>query len=155
MEKRVKVVAPELLLNEYRELLKDDSIEALPLLISGNSMAPFLIHQRDTVYLSRLQKPLKKGDVVLYLRDNGSYVLHRIVQINNDQYSMIGDGQFHIEKGIRHDQIIAVMTSVQRKGKILKPGDFWWNFFEKCWIHMIPFRKGILNLVHFLKMKQK
>ena len=115
MEKRVKVVAPELLLNEYRELLKDDSIEALPLLISGNSMAPFLIHQRDTVYLSRLQKPLKKGDVVLYLRDNGSYVLHRIVQINNDQYSMIGDGQFHIEKGIRHD----------------------------------------LNLVHFLKMKQK
>lgn len=155
MEKRVKVVAPELLLNEYRELLKDDSIESLPLLISGNSMAPFLIHQRDTVYLSRLQKPLKKGDVVLYLRDNGSYVLHRIVQINNDQYSMIGDGQFHIEKGIRHDQIIAVMTSVQRKGKILKPGDFWWNFFEKCWIHMISFRKGILNLVHFLKMKQK
>ena len=54
---------------------------------------------------------------------------------------MIGDGQFVLEKGIRADQMIAVMTSALRKGKRQAPGCFWWEFFEKVWIHMIPLRK--------------
>lgn len=151
MQKRTKVVSPETLMKEYREILKDESIEALPFQISGNSMAPFLIHQRDTVYLSRLKRTVKKGDIVLYQRDNGAYVLHRVVKTEKDHVAMIGDGQFVIETGIRFDQIIAIVTSVQRKGKTLKPGDFWWDFFEKCWIHMIPFRKGIWHLVTTIK----
>ena len=151
MQKRTKVVSPETLMNEYREILKDDFIEALPFQISGNSMAPFLIHQRDTVYLSRLKRPVKKGDIVLYQRDNGAYVLHRVFKIENNHVSMIGDGQFLIETGIRFEQIIAIVTSVQRNGKTLKPGDFWWEFFEKCWIHMIPFRKGIWQFVTLMK----
>ena len=59
MKKVTRIFEANVLLEEYRELLKDESIEALPLLISGNSMAPFLVHKRDTVYLSRLVRPVK------------------------------------------------------------------------------------------------
>ena len=141
MKKVTRIFEANVLLEEYRELLKDESIEALPLLISGNSMAPFLVHKRDTVYLSRLVRPVKIGDVLLYQRDNGSYILHRVYKIENGTYTMIGDGQFVLEKGIRADQMIAVMTSALRKGKRQAPGCFWWEFFEKVWIHMIPLRK--------------
>lgn len=146
MEKHTRVMQPEILLEEYRQLLEDENITALPLVISGNSMAPFLVHGRDTVYLSKLTGPVKKGDVVLYRRDNGAYILHRVYKIEKDSYTMVGDAQTQLEKGIRNDQIIAVMTSALRKGKMQKPGTFWWGFFEKLWINMIPLRPAIVKL---------
>ena len=36
------------------------------------------------------------------------------------------------------------MTAVRRKEKLLQPGSFWWNFFEKVWIRVIPLRPGIV-----------
>lgn len=140
-----------MLLEEYRRLLEDETVEALPLIISGNSMSPFVIHGRDTVYLSRITRPLKAGDAVLYRRDSGSYVLHRICRVRGESFTMIGDAQTIREPGIRRDQIFAIVTRVERKGKTLTPGCFWWDFFEKVWIRIIPLRgilRGIYTLLH-------
>lgn len=146
MVKNTRVMPPDVLLEEYRQLLQDENIHALPLVISGNSMSPFLVHGRDTVYLSRLEHPVKKGDVLLYQRDSGAYILHRVYKIENDSFTMVGDAHAVLEKGIRPDQIIAVMTSALRKGKIQKPGCFWWDFFEKVWLNVIPIRPFIIKI---------
>lgn len=37
-----------------------------------------------------------------------------------------------------------LVTAVRRKEKLLQPGSFWWNFFEKVWIRVIPLRPGIV-----------
>ena len=140
------------LLEEYCKVLNEESsVEALPLTISGNSMAPFLVHGRDTVYLSRITRPLKRGDVVLYRRDNGSYILHRIHSIKGDNHTMIGDAHFGLEPGIRREQILAIMTSARRKGKLQQPGCFWWEFFRKVWLSVIPLHRPILVLYTALK----
>ena len=146
MEKTTRVMKVDILLEEYRKLLEDENIEALPLVITGNSMAPFLVHGRDTVYLSKPTGPVKKGDTVLYRRDSGAYILHRVYKADKDRYTMVGDAQTQLEKGIRRDQIIAVVTSALRKGKMQKPGTFWWEFFEKLWINMIPLRPAVVKL---------
>lgn len=140
METNLRIFSPDVLLEEYRELLKDESVEALPLIISGNSMSPFLIHGRDTIYLSRLTRPVKRGDVLLYQRDSGAYILHRVYKIESDSFTMVGDAQTELEPGIRPEQVIAIMTSAERKGKKQAPGSFWWEFFEKVWIRMVPLR---------------
>ena len=44
--------------------------------VTGSSMSPFLIHERDSVIISPLSSPLKAGDIVFYQRDNGQYILH-------------------------------------------------------------------------------
>lgn len=44
----------------------------------------------------------------------------------------------------RPDQVLALVTAVRRKEKLLQPGSFWWNFFEKVWIRVIPLRPGIV-----------
>ena len=111
MERHQRVMQPEILLEEYRRLLKDENITALPLVISGNSMSPLLVHGRDTVYLSRLDRPAKRGDVLLYKRDSGAYILHRVYKADKDSYTMVGDAQTQLEQDIRPDQIIAIMTS--------------------------------------------
>ena len=150
MERHNRVMQPEILLEEYRQLLEDENITALPLVISGNSMSPFLVHGRDTVYLSRLDRPAKRGDVLLYKRESGAYILHRVYKVEKDSYTMVGDAQTQLEQGIRQDQIIAIMTSALRKGKLQKKGSFWWEFFEKLWIRIIPLRPILTKIYTYI-----
>ena len=142
MEHRVRVLPPEILMEQLLGLL--DSAEYVPLNISGSSMTPFLVHSRDTVYLSKVTRPLKKGDMILYRRDNGAYILHRIYRVTPDGYWLVGDAQILIEEGVRPDQVLALVTAVRRREKLLQPGSFWWDFFEKVWVRVIPLRPGIV-----------
>ncbi len=50
----------------------------------------------------------------------------------------MGDAQTQIEGPVKREQIFALITKVRRKEKWLEPGDFWWEFFEHVWLHMIP-----------------
>ena len=138
MEHKVKVASPEQVIEPLLRLM--DEMDAVPLVISGGSMTPFLVHGRDTVYLSRVTKPLRKGDMALYQRTNGSYVLHRVLKAEEEAYTMLGDAQIHPEPGIKPVQLRAVVTAVRRKGKLLQKGSFWWDFFEKVWIRMVAIR---------------
>ena len=116
-------------------------VAALPLIVSGQSMTPFLVGGRDTVYLSRLERPARRGDILLYQRDSGQYVLHRVWKAEQDgSFTMVGDAQTELEHGIRENQIIAIVTFALRKGKPMLPGFFWWEFFEKIWIRMVSLR---------------
>lgn len=143
MEHKVKVLEPEQLMPPLLDMLA--VTETVPLVISGSSMIPFLVHGRDTVYLSKVRKPLCRGDMVLYRRDSGNYILHRIFRVEGDTYTMVGDAQTWLEPGIRPDQILALVTAVRRKGKLLQKGSFWWDFFEKVWIRMVPLRPAVLT----------
>lgn len=110
------------------------------LLVSGGSMEPFLIHKRDAVLLKKPDRPYRKGDIVLFRRCNGKYVLHRIYRISPQGAYVIGDGQTTLEGPVAFSQMIAIVTQVRRKGHIIRPGDLLWEFFEHLWIRMIPAR---------------
>ena len=69
MESNTRILEPEVLMPQLLELMKD--AETVPLVISGSSMTPFLVHGRDTVYLSKAVHPLKRGDMILYRRSGG------------------------------------------------------------------------------------
>jgi hypothetical protein len=141
MERKVKILPPEML-DQLLGLLEE--AETVPLVISGGSMTPFLVHGRDTVYLSKVKAPLKKGDMILYRRDNGTYILHRICSVDGETYTLVGDAQTRLEPGVRRDQVLATVKAVCRKGKILRSGCFWWDFFERVWIRVIPLRPAVM-----------
>ena len=151
MQTKTRILPPEILLEEYRKLLDDDAIESLPLVITGGSMSPFLISGRDVVYLSRPTRPLRRGDAVLYQRKTGQYVFHRIYRVSEEGITMVGDAQTVLEHGIQPDQIIAIMTAAERKGILLSPGDFRWEFFEKIWIRMIPIRRFVYRAYTWIR----
>lgn len=144
MESNAKILAPEELLPPLLELLKET--DCVPLIISGNSMTPFLVHGRDTVYLSKVHRPLKRGDMILYRRCSGKYVLHRIYRAEAETYTLVGDAQTLLEPGIRPEQVLALVSAVRRKGKLLGPCSFWWEFFQKIWIRLVPLRPRILAI---------
>ena len=88
---------------------------------------------RDNVVLSPVPKKLKKYDLPLYQRENGQYVLHRIVEIHEEDntFTCIGDNQFVKESGIRRDQMIAVVTSFERNGKEHQVSEISYRIY--CW----------------------
>lgn len=138
MEPDVRVLAPEAAMERITALL--EQTEPVPLVITGNSMYPFLHHGRDTVYLQNVRGPLKKGDMVLYRRGNGQYILHRIVSVRGQRLTLLGDNQVNPEPGIGPEQVLAVVSAVRRNGKLLRPGDPVWNFYGKAWLGMIALR---------------
>lgn len=129
--------------NEYVTVLRELAGEGrvVSMLVVGSSMSPFLCHKRDYIYFTKPDRELRRGDMVFYQRDTGQYVMHRIYKRKKDDYYMVGDAQTQIEGPLRRDQIFARIIKVKRKGRIIEPGNFWWEFFEHVWIRIIPLRK--------------
>lgn len=85
--------------------------------VTGTSMNPFLVQGRDFVLLRKTDLPLEIGDIPLYRRDDGTFVLHRIVGKDENGYIMCGDNQFLLEKNITDRHIVGVVCTVCRDGK--------------------------------------
>ena len=136
-------------MQKYRQLLEQGETLMLPVL--GHSMSPFLVHNRDVVWLSATSGPYKTGDIVLYRRSSGSYILHRICKVNRNGYAMVGDAHSVIEKNVQEQQIIAVVVRVMRKNQIEEPGTFLWELFARAWIRMVPLRPLITRIYTKLK----
>lgn len=100
----------------------------------GISMLPFLMEGRDEVILAASPEKLKKGDIPFYRRDEGGFVLHRIVGIDKDgSYVLCGDNQYHREHGVKQEQIIAVVKAVYRKGKYISADDLYFKLWGALW----------------------
>ena len=110
----------------------------VPLLVFGHSMEPFLIHERDTVLLSPVDRMLKKGDIALFKRKDGQYILHRIYKIKDNDFYFVGDNQNLCD------------VEAKRHGTEIYENDFIWRFFKKGWLWTIrwrPYMKKLLALV--------
>lgn len=138
---------------EYVSMLREltESGKEVSMLIAGNSMSPFLIHERDSICFKRPDRTLRRGDMVFYQRTSGQYVMHRIYKVSAEGYYIVGDAQQDIEGPVKREQIFALITRVRRKGKWIAPGDFWWEFFEHVWIRMVPVRRLIIGSYTKLK----
>jgi hypothetical protein len=153
MEDNVKVLPPEAAVERLLAIM--DTGAAAPLVISGYSMSPFLVHGRDTVYLSKLRRPVNRGDMILYRRQDGTLILHRVWGMDARGYSLLGDAQTHMESGVREDQFLAMVTAVNRKGKLLTPKSLIWLFFEKVWLRVIPLRRSVMACYDRIMSKRR
>ena len=116
-------------------------IAKLTLPVTGSSMGPFLRQGRDRVVLVKADaSALKKGDVPLYIRRDGQYVLHRIVAIDNGTYTMCGDAQRTREPGICPDQIVAVAKGFYHKEKYVSCDGFGYRCYTRLWMGLPPLR---------------
>lgn len=121
------------------------------LIVSGSSMSPFLVHERDSILFSKPDSPLKRGDMVFYQRENGQFVMHRILHVKPERLYIIGDAQVTIEGPVNPSCVFARITKINRKGKWIGPGQFWWWFFKHVWLCIIPLRPYIMKILSLIK----
>ena len=108
---------------------------------AGTSMLPLLRSKKDTIVIKKTDGKLKKYDVPLYRRADGSFVLHRVVGINSDGYIMCGDNQTDREYSIKDEQIIALMSSFYRRGKHIDCSSCGYRIYSHIWVFIMPMRR--------------
>ena len=118
----------------------------------GISMLPMLRQGRDTVTLAPICRELKKYDLPLYRRDDGAFILHRIVGAG-ETFTCIGDNQYELEHGVRRDQMIAVVTSFARSGKQVAVTDLRYLLYCRFWHWSRPVRRFLSRVKGYLRRK--
>ncbi len=114
--------------------------------VSGFSMYPLVASRRDSVLLVKADD-IKVGDVPLYKRDDGSYILHRIVGEKNGAFYTMGDYETKKEYPVYPEQIVAKASGFYRKEKFIDCNSRWYKLYRFFWTHTLFFRPMLLNLI--------
>lgn len=141
----MKIIDTKAYLDTLCELA--DKGETVSTVVSGSSMTPFLSANRDFVFMKKAEAPLKIGDIVLFTRENGDYVLHRIKKIKYGGYYLVGDRQTAIEGPVPYKSIRCVVTAVRRKNKLITSKNPVWFFYAKIWIRLVFLRSAIFRII--------
>ena len=150
-EQQNKPARRQVSLSELEPLIREAFAEGkgfwLP--VTGTSNRPTLLGGRDEIILGRAEGPLKKYELPLYKRDNGQYVLHRIVSVQPDgTYTCCGDNQWIREPGIRPDQIVGKAIRLTRKGRSFTPDNLLYRFWVRVWVLLLPCRSFLIRASH-------
>ncbi len=142
------ILIPELarLLNEEKE------VRFTP---SGNSMRPFIEGEKDSVVLAPLNKPPRKGDILLarvHIADRMTYVLHRVLRVEENEqktiYVLQGDGNLQGEERCTEDGIIGIVKRVEYPSGRRKMHS------SAClWQCLMPYRRYLLKIYRHTWLK--
>lgn len=145
----MKVTQAQVAMAELLPLIEDSFRQGLTVTlgITGNSMMPLFRHGRDSAVLSPCDTAtLRRGDVPLYRRPDGRFVLHRILRVESDTYTLAGDAQRELEIGLPKDCVIGVMTGFIRKGKTVSCRSWRYRLYSTVWMALRPIRPVLFRV---------
>lgn len=126
-------------------------------LTMGTSMWPLLRQQRDNIIVVAPKGRLKKYDIALYITDKGKYVMHRVIEVHDDHYVIMGDNLLVMEY-VTDDMICGVLAGFYRKGKhyIDCENGRLYKLYSHIWVGLIPVRPVIVHIHNALgRIKRK
>lgn len=128
------------------EMLEDG--KSVRFTVSGNSMWPLIINNRDSVLLvPRSNKRLKKGEIILFRTGISHYVLHRITKVKKGGYITTGDGNLHRDGFVAEAAVRAKVTVVYRKNRIIDCNKWYWKMVFHSWMAAFPVRYFLIKMI--------
>ena len=143
-----------LMMEEIRKLISEG--RTVSLTVKGNSMNPFLVSLRDQMTLGPWKDvDIRKGCVALVKDIRGNYLIHRIISRDGNTVTLIGDGNVGLYEKAVTDEIIGIMYSITRKGKVWKADDRMWKLYSWFWMLILPVRRWPLGLWRRIFLKSR
>lgn len=113
----------------------------------GKSMLPFIVGGKESVLLVKPDKKLKKGDVVLAWVDDSRYVIHRIISIQGEQITLMGDGNL---RGMEHCSAKDIKAKVTHVADAEEHYRYLYSkkrvIGARCWVWLLPVRRYLLGI---------
>ena len=107
-------------------------------------MLPMLHQNRDIIVIVPPEGRLKKYDVALHKRGS-SYILHRIIDIQDKEYLIRGDNTYRMEH-VSPELVIGVLTGFVRNGKSYTVEDTGYQIYCRIWNAIYPLRKILFHM---------
>ncbi|MBQ7901869.1 MAG: S24 family peptidase [Clostridia bacterium] len=81
-------------INDLMPLIKETISQgkSIRFSVTGNSMFPLFANRRDSVTVSPADK-IKKYDIVLHRRADGTYIMHRVIKVKGNLLTIAGDNE--------------------------------------------------------------
>lgn len=112
--------------------------------VRGNSMLPFL-HDEDEALLALPQTAeLRKGKIVVAHTDMG-IVLHRIIRVEGEKITLLGDGNVARYEHTTPEQVIAVVKHYYHNGHTCNPDSWRMRVEAFGWYLIRPYRGYVLE----------
>ena len=112
--------------------------------VAGRSMRPFIVGGKESVVLVKPES-VKVGDIVLAFVENSRYVVHRVIRIDGENVTVMGDGNL---VGVEHCKIPDVKAiashAVNARGKRRSFANPLRRAAARAWVFLRPFRKWLL-----------
>ena len=118
--------------------------------VTGQSMLPFIIGGKESVILHR-PGLIDVGDVVLAWVDGNRYVVHRIIRIDGDRITLMGDGNLTTEHCALSDIKARVTHVVSADNKKRDLYNRWRMLGAKVWYWLRPIRRYLLAIYRRIK----
>ena len=112
----------------------------------GTSMLPLLKEGKTLVEVeAKNPQQFKKGDVVLYRKNDGTLVLHRIIKAESqDVFTVLGDHQYKNAEQVHKEQILGVMSGFITNGRYVDEKARWYRIYKKIWVGSLTLRRCCL-----------
>lgn len=112
--------------------------------LKGFSMRPFLESERDYALLAKPHAPVIYEPVLALLPDE-RWVLHRIVRIEGENITLLGDGNLSPEHCKTSDIKASIIGFYRKKRTTLDRIDGRkWKLYSKIWVPLLPVRRWLL-----------
>ena len=131
-------------MSEVVRLVAEGVSVTLP--VNGMSMLPFIIGGRESVVL---QKPtaLREGLVVLAWVDGARYVVHRIIGIDGEHITLMGDGNLVGTEHCTAADVKGVVTHVMDAQERMRDLYSWHRrWAARLWRWLRPVRRYLLAI---------
>lgn len=122
----------------------------------GTSMWPLFIEGKCRVKITAAErKMLKKGDIVLYRRTDGTLVLHRIMKIEEDGFRVCGDHQWKLDEKVQEEQIFAVAQGFFINGNYIDEKTWWYRLYKRFWNGNLTVRRCCLAFLRLSGLEKR
>lgn len=141
----------DILLGQITDMLANGV--SVVLRVKGNSMLPFIVGDKDSVELYKCGS-VSENDMVLAHLKNDNYVLHRVIGIEGNHVTLMGDGNIRGTEHCTLDDICGtVLYILKYKGKKIDCHSS--GFLKKSarWRKLLPFRRYILGIYRRLAIR--
>jgi hypothetical protein len=148
----VKMLPNGILLGEVKRLVAEG--HSVTLRVKGNSMLPFIYGTCDNV---RLVKPAQYHvrDIALAEVGKDVYVVHRIIAIDGDRVTLMGDGNIQGKEYCRLCDLAGLVDCIIRNDREINPYSELYQRMDRGWKLLLPVRRWILAIFRHTVLKSK
>ena len=111
------MITRQIPIRQWLSLAREGAAPPITITLEGDSMRPLIRRGKDPVTIIPLQRPLKKGDVVLFHLGE-KYIVHRVWKLKPGLVQTFGDHCWNPEPWFPQEQVLGQVVRYQRSGRM-------------------------------------